>query len=176
MANPIVLLLASTTTAWPTEGCGFVTATLSVNARVQTRAHCGTGATDNRTRKPPGFHGHWYGDPEGSPRGNSCRELTNCETEFGAQGLELEGVLLGWGTDFIVDADGRWSNALAKRHVKKVPIRDPWQLRANAYRVLLTRARDVSVVFVPRIPALDATYARLCRVGFRDLSLTNDDA
>ena len=131
---------------------------------------------DNRTRKPPGFHGHWYGDPEGSPRGNSCRELTNCETEFGAQGLELEGVLLGWGTDFIVDADGRWSNALAKRHVKKVPIRDPWQLRANAYRVLLTRARDVSVVFVPRIPALDATYARLCRVGFRDLSLTNDDA
>ena len=125
---------------------------------------------DNRGQKPPGFHGPWYGDPEGGPRGRSCRDLTECETEFGAQGLELDGVLLGWGTDFIVDADGRWSNAFAKRHVKKVPIRDPWQLRANAYRVLLTRARDVTVVFVPPMPALDATYTRLCRVGFRELA------
>ena len=130
---------------------------------------------DNRRQKRPGFHGHWYGDREGGPLGRSCRDLTECETEFGAQGLELDGVLLGWGTDFIVDTDGRWSNAFAKRHVKKVPIRDPWQLRANAYRVLLTRARDVTVVFVPPIPALDATYARLCRVGFRELALSRDD-
>ena len=124
---------------------------------------------DNRGQKPPGFHGPWYGDPEGGPRGRSCRELTECETEFGAQGLELEGVLLGWGTDFIVGADGRWSNELAKRHVKKVPIADPLQLRANAYRVLLTRARDVTVVFVPSVPVLDATYIRLVSVGFREL-------
>jgi hypothetical protein len=125
---------------------------------------------DNRGQKLPGFHGPWYGEPEGSPRGRSCRELNECETEFGAQGLELEGVLLGWGTDFIVDDEGRWSNAFAKRHVKKVPIRDPWQLRANAYRVLLTRARDVTVVFVPFIPELDATYSCLLSVGFRRLT------
>lgn len=130
---------------------------------------------DNRGRKPPGFHGPWYGDQEGTPRGRSCRELRECETEFGAQGLELEGVLLGWGTDFIIDVDGRWSNALAQRHMKKVPIRDPWQLRANAYRVLLTRARDVTVVFVPGTPELDATYARLCQAGFRELSFVHDD-
>jgi hypothetical protein len=130
---------------------------------------------DNGGRKLPGFHGPWYGDPEGGPRGRSCRELTDCETEFGAQGLELEGVLLGWGTDFIVDTDGLWSNDFAKRHVRKVPIRDPWQLRANAYRVLLTRARDVTVVFVPPIRVLDATYARLCRVGFRELSVSDND-
>ena len=131
---------------------------------------------DNRGRKPPGSHGPWYGDPEGAPRGRSCRELRECETEFGAQGLELEGVLLGWGTDFIIDAGGRWSNACAQRHMKKVPIRDPWQLRANAYRVLLTRARDVTVVFLPRIAELDPTYARLCQAGFRELSLADDDA
>jgi hypothetical protein len=152
-----------------------VDARFGILASSRDKALAGFGI-DNRGRKPPGFHGPRYGDPEGGSRTRSCRELTDCETQFGAQGLELEGVLLAWGTDFIIDADGRWSNDFAKRHVRKVPIRDPWQLRANAYRVLLTRARDVTVVFVPPIPALDATCARLCRVGFRELSLTGDDA
>jgi len=40
---------------------------------------------DTRGQKPPGFHGPWYGDPEGSPSGLSCRDLTACETEFGAR-------------------------------------------------------------------------------------------
>ena len=41
--------------------------------------------------------GPWYGDGEESHR--SCRHLRECVTEFGAQGLELDGVLLAWGTD-----------------------------------------------------------------------------
>jgi hypothetical protein len=125
---------------------------------------------DNRSQKRPGFHGPWYGDPEGDPKGRSCRELLSCETEFGAQGLELDAVLLAWGTDFLIDGDGRWCNRLMKPHRSpKVPIADPWQLRANAYRVLLTRARDATVVFVPRVPELDATFARLRDAGFRVL-------
>ena len=43
--------------------------------------------------------GPWYGDGEESHR--SCRHLRECVTEFGAQGLELDGVLLAWGTDLV---------------------------------------------------------------------------
>lgn len=126
---------------------------------------------DNRGYKPAGFHGPWYRDQEGEPKRRSCRDLVTCETEFGAQGLELDAVLLGWGTDFRIDDDGRWCNKMMKPHRSpNVPIANPWQLRANAYRVLLTRARDATVVFVPPITDLDATYLRLCEVGFRVLS------
>ena len=126
---------------------------------------------DNRGQKPPGFHGPWYGDPEDAPNARSCRALVTCETEFGAQGLELDAVLLAWGTDFLIDAGGRWCNARMKPHRSpKVPIIDPWQLRANAYRVLLTRARDATVVFVPPVPELDDTHQRLSAAGFRALT------
>jgi hypothetical protein len=127
---------------------------------------------DNRGQKAPGFHGPWYGDPEESPSGRSCRELRTCQTEFGAQGLELDAVLLAWGSDFRIDETGAWSITEMRPHRRgRVPIVDPWQLRANAYRVLLTRARDATVVFVPPRPALDATYTRLREVGFRALTM-----
>jgi hypothetical protein len=36
--------------------------------------------------------------------------------------------------------------------------------------VLLTRARDATVVFVPPLPVLDETYEYLRAAGFRELS------
>ncbi len=48
--------------------------------------------------------GPWYGDGDESRR--SCRHLRECVTEFGAQGLELDGVLLAWGTDLTWTGDG----------------------------------------------------------------------
>ena len=90
-------------------------------------------------------------------------------TEFGAQGLELDAVLLAWGTDFLLD-DGRWNIGNARGYARGGPkVRDPWQLRANAYRVLLTRARDATVVFLPALPALDCTHDHLVAIGFRPL-------
>jgi hypothetical protein len=90
-------------------------------------------------------------------------------TEFGAQGLELDAALVAWGTDFL-RADGKWDVSRMRRYQKKgAPVRDPAQLRANAYRVLLTRARDASVVFVPPIALLDETYGFLVDAGFREL-------
>jgi hypothetical protein len=47
--------------------------------------------------------------------------------------------------------------------------RDPLQLRLNAYRVLLTRGRDGTVLFVPPDPVMDETWAHLMRSGFRPL-------
>ena len=38
------------------------------------------------------------------PDGRSCRNLRECMTEFGAQGLELDATLLAWGTDLVSQA------------------------------------------------------------------------
>ncbi len=115
-------------------------------------------------------YGPWYGDDETAPGRRSCRHLRDCVTEFGAQGLELDAVLLAWGTDFRL-VDGRWNIDSARKYQRGgPPVRDAWQLRANAYRVLLTRARDATVVFVPQLAELDATYDYLVSSGFRPLS------
>jgi len=115
-------------------------------------------------------NGPWYGDDESAEGGRSCRHLRECVTEFGAQGLELDAVLLAWGTDFRREGDG-WNTNRARSYMRGGPVvRDPWQLRSNAYRVLLTRARDATVVFAPPLPELDATYDYLTTSGFRRLT------
>ncbi len=107
--------------------------------------------------------GPWYGDAGPSPR--SCRQLRDCVTEFGAQGLELDGALLAWGTDLRL-ANGQWTIDRARGFKKGGPQpRDPMQLRKNAYRVLLTRGRSTTVVFVPRMTDLDETFEFLKASG-----------
>ena len=110
--------------------------------------------------------GPWYGD--GDESALSCRRLTSCVTEFGAQGLELDAALVAWGTDLRLH-EGRWSNALASRYQRQRLIRDAFQLRINAYRVLLTRARDAVVLFVPALPEMAETADYLQRCGFMKL-------
>jgi DUF2075 family protein len=133
---------------------------------------------------PNGWHatkrvalGPWYGEGDADPR--SCRRLTQCVTEFGAQGLELDAVLLAWGNDFIraggaagpalSPAGDHWTNAYAKRHARGSHVKDPYRLRVNAYRVLLTRGRDGAVIFVPPDSRLDATAAWLQGHGVKVL-------
>jgi hypothetical protein len=91
-----------------------------------------------------------------------------CVTEFGAQGLELDATLLAWGTDLLI-ADKEWSNAKARGYRRGAKVKDPFQLRINAYRVLLTRGRDACVVFVPPLAELDETFAYLAAAGFKPL-------
>jgi len=113
--------------------------------------------------------GPWYGDGPESP--NSCTRLHDVVTEFGAQGLELDMALLAWGTD-LIRVDGKWSSHLAGKYSKRqgVPVRDPHQLRLNAYRVLLSRGRDGTLVFLPSVSELDETHSYLLSVGFRALT------
>jgi hypothetical protein len=94
--------------------------------------------------------------------------------EFGvnndyAQGLEIDAALLAWGTDFL-RKDDEWSNALARGYKRGARVKDPFQLRANAYRVLLTRGRDGTVVFVPPLLELDETYKYLLACGFLEIT------
>jgi DUF2075 family protein len=111
--------------------------------------------------------GPWYADLPDSDR--SCCAMTSVVTEFGAQGLELDSALLAWGTDFR-RVDGKWTNRDAGGYRHSHRIKDALQLRKNAYRVLLTRGREATVVFVPQIPELDATYEFLLQCGFLKLS------
>jgi hypothetical protein len=111
-------------------------------------------------------YGPWYVEGDGDYLGRSCRTLDTAISEFGAQGLELDAALLAWGADFI-RVSGRWSNDRAKRYLEPKRIRDAFTLRKNAYRVLLTRGRDGSVVFVPPIKLFDETFDYLVASGFR---------
>jgi hypothetical protein len=81
----------------------------------------------------------------------------------------LDAVLLAWATDFRREGDC-WRVDRARGYKRGGPtVRNPWQLRANAYRVLLTRARDATVVFVPPLPELNETFDYLVRAGLRTL-------
>jgi DUF2075 family protein len=72
-------------------------------------------------------------------------------TEFECQGLELDWVGLCWGNDLCDDPDGnQW---LYRQFLgnKWCAVRDPGnkQYLLNKYRVLLTRAREGMVIWVP---------------------------
>ena len=102
-------------------------------------------------------------------RSRSCRLLKDCVTEFGAQGLELDAALVAWGADFRMDG-GKWDSSRAARYQKGVAtVKDSHQLRLNSYRVLLTRGREASVIFVPPVPELDETAQYLSECGILEL-------
>jgi hypothetical protein len=113
-------------------------------------------------------YGPWYSDPEDAKGGFSCRHLNDAITEFGAQGLELDAVLLAWGTDYIREK-GAWTNRKARGYQRIAQVKDAKQLRLNSYRVLLTRGRDGTVVFMPPLPDLEETREFLVQSGFRRL-------
>jgi hypothetical protein len=111
--------------------------------------------------------GPWYADPETSP--SSCRRLNDAITEFSAQGLELDHTLLVWGTDFIRQ-NGAWNDSRAMKFQRKKAIRNPLQLRRNAYRVLLTRGREGVIICLPSVLSeLDETHELLIACGCEDM-------
>lgn len=112
--------------------------------------------------------GPWYSDSEGQDNSKSCRLMKECVTEFSCQGLELDGAILCWGSDFILK-NRNWDISLMRKYKNGSDIRDPWALRSNAYRVLLTRARDVTVIFLPPDNILDETYDYLINAGFKKI-------
>lgn len=111
--------------------------------------------------------GPWFAD--GHESGLSCRNLIQPITEFQVQGLELDLAILCWGTDLVREESG-WSIKESRGFKKGLPVKNPYQLRINSYRVLLTRGRDGTVVFVPPLEQMDRTHEHLRSCGFRLLS------
>jgi hypothetical protein len=102
---------------------------------------------------------HWYLAPE-----EDLRSSYRCEvfaTEFEIQGLELDWIGLCWGGDYVWDSLRGWQlrKLLSGQNNRWVSIRnaDRRNFRKNAYRVLLTRARQGMIIFVPKGSAEDAT-------------------
>lgn len=110
--------------------------------------------------------GPWFSEGDGNAL--SCRNLEKPATEFQAQGLELDFSIVCWGGDLIRE-NGAWSSRFAPKY-RGGKVRDPFQLRVNSYRVLLTRGRDGMVLFVPPIAKLDETYTHLLAAGLTLLS------
>jgi len=108
--------------------------------------------------------GPWYNALPADPK--SCCQLETVATEFSSQGLELDCAVVAWGSDLLW-TNGDWSIANSRR--TQGHIRDPLSLRKNIYRVLLTRGRDGTVVFVPPDWRFDRTFDHLQDVGFRPL-------
>jgi hypothetical protein len=98
---------------------------------------------------------HWFLDGKEDVR--SSYYLEDVATEFDVQGLELDWACVTWDGDFRYSNNGwehksfcgsRWNN------IKK-PERQNYL--KNAYRVLLTRARQGMVIVVPRGDSEDTT-------------------
>lgn len=117
---------------------------------------------------------HWFLNDREDTR--SSWYLEDAATEFQIQGLELDWICVTWDADLRMNGHGwhhhafrgdRWTtihNANRKRYL------------LNAYRVLLTRARQGMVIFVPpgdtddptRDPGFyDETYRYLAGLGLR---------
>ncbi len=94
---------------------------------------------------------------ESWPDIRSADALEVAATEFGAQGLELDHVGLCWDADLVRQQDA-WQARAFRGTAWTLP-RDPEvrSNRLNAYRVLLTRARHSTIVWVPRGDARDPT-------------------
>jgi hypothetical protein len=102
--------------------------------------------------------GPWFADSPDSKY--SCCALRETATEFQCQGLELDMPIVGWGGDLFW-TDRGWEIKSSRRS----SLKNPLQIRLNAYRVLLTRGRDGFIVFVPPEVEFDATHAALVRAG-----------
>ena len=127
--------------------------------------------------------GEWYVEDEVNP--NSCRRLREAITQFEAQGLEMDAALVCWGNDFTWShepqlkghavegtcASTQWEISKGKKWRNSTIIRDPLALRRNTYRVLLTRGRHGTVIFVPPQADLDATYDKLVAAGCETLDV-----
>ena len=101
---------------------------------------------------------HWFLNDRHDTR--SSYYLEDAATEFQIQGLELDWVCVTWDADLRLQGDD-WSYH-AFRGDMWTTIRDENRKRylLNAYRVLLTRARQGMVVFIPEGDDTDPTRAR----------------
>ena len=101
---------------------------------------------------------HWFLNGKDDVR--SSYYLEDVATEFDVQGLELDWVCLAWDADFRYTHQGweNWSFRGSKWQRINKPERQAYQ--KNAYRVLLTRARQGMVLFVPKGDDQDHTRPR----------------
>lgn len=108
----------------------------------------------------------------------SCYALEDVVTEFDVQGLEVDYSIVCWDADFRI-IDGKWSYKRfhGSNWINILKNEDKLYLK-NTYRVLLTRARQGMIIFIPkgcceditRHPKFyDGTYNYLKQIGLEEI-------
>jgi hypothetical protein len=98
---------------------------------------------------------HWYLNDQDDTR--SSWYMEDAATEFQVQGLELDWVCMTWDADLRFDTSGWRHHSFRGHRWMNVNDASRKQYLLNAYRVLLTRARQGMVIFVPEGDQRDAT-------------------
>ena len=100
---------------------------------------------------------HWFLNDRDDTRSNFY--LEDAATEFQVQGLELDWACVAWDADFRF-ATTDWScHSFVSSRWNAMKQADRRNYPRNAYRVLLTRARQGMVIFVPPGDSADPTRA-----------------
>lgn len=103
-------------------------------------------------------------------------------SEFETQGLELDFAIVAWDADFRIE-NGGWayyfmSNRMTPPNWSRIRSSNNITYLINAYRVLLTRARQGFVIYIPegttedktRLPQYyDGTYNYLKQIGIKEI-------
>jgi len=119
---------------------------------------------------------HWF--LSGKEDVRSSYYLESVATEFHIQGLELDWVCVIWDADFRYSKDGWIHRSFCGSKWQKIHKTERQAYLKNAYRVLLTRARQGMVIVLPpgdledptRPPAFyDSTFEYLKKIGFKVL-------
>jgi hypothetical protein len=120
-------------------------------------------ASSNAIRlKPEGLHvkagvdvASWFLNDGGDIRASNA--LEDAATEFEVQGLELDWTCVAWDLNLMREGDGWLPRRFRGTAWERVsdPVRQAYVV--NSYRVLLTRARQGMVLFVPRGDPADPT-------------------
>ena len=119
---------------------------------------------------------HWFLDGKDDVR--SSYYLEDVATEFDVQGLELDWACVTWDADFRYAKTGWTHKSFLGKTWKNIKDLERQKYQKNAYRVLLTRARQGMAIVVPagdeedptRDPSFyDPTYEYLRRIGFTEI-------
>jgi hypothetical protein len=116
---------------------------------------------------------HWFLNPREDVR--SSYFLEDAATEFQVQGLELDWSCVTWDADFRYTGNGWGTYSFVGDKWNRVKKPERKEYLKNAYRVLLTRARQGMVIVVPdgnaddptrRPEYYDPTFEYLVGIGF----------
>jgi hypothetical protein len=119
---------------------------------------------------------HWFLNGRSDTR--SSYYLEDAATEFQIQGLELDWICVTWDADLRLESRHWRYHSFRGNGWTTIRKHDRQRYLLNAYRVLLTRARQGMVIFVPagdeadptRIPKLyDETYSYLTDLGIPEV-------
>lgn len=119
---------------------------------------------------------HWFLAGKGDIR--SSFYLEDVATEFSIQGLELDWACVTWDADFRYSEDGWVHRYFVGEKWNKINKQERQIYQKNAYRVLLTRARQGMIICVPegdisdhtRLPHYyDSTFNYLKGIGFQTI-------